>query len=271
MIDVNSPNRWYLYDALIEGVPEDVLVTRSCLGANWSYVEAECGMGVSMTCSGGGRAIDKAPLVGRSLREVAALSKSWNFAEATLGVAALNAWYSRRELIEPYGAVFDDMGELPEGVERCVDAFAMYAEEMPGKRVTVVGHFPHVERIAKTRDGILTVLERNCTDDLDTPDPACEYIIPEQDYLFMTGVTFTNKTMTRLLELARMGNRPHTVLVGPSVVPAPLFFDLGVECLAGSVVVDPEGVRALVERGSGQLFGTALLMFDCFSPASGRR
>lgn len=271
MIDVNSPNRWYLYDALIEGVPEDVLVTRSCLGANWSYVEAECGMGVSMTCSGGGRAIDKAPLVGRSLREVAALSKSWNFAEATLGVAALNAWYSRRELIEPYGAVFDDMGELPEGVERRADAFAMYAEEMPGKRVTVVGHFPHVERIAKTRAGILTVLERNCTDDLDTPDPACEYMIPEQDYLFMTGVTFTNKTMTRLLELARMGNKPHTVLVGPSVVPSPVFFDLGVECLAGSVVVDPEGVRALVERGSGQLFGTALLMFDGFSPASARR
>lgn len=142
MIDVNSPNRWYLYDALIEGVPEDVLVTRSCLGANWSYVEAECGMGVAMTCSGGGRAIDKAPLVGRPLREVAALSKSWNFAEATLGVAALNAWYSRRELIEPYGAVFDDMGELPEGVERRADAFAMYAEEMPGKRVTVVATSP---------------------------------------------------------------------------------------------------------------------------------
>ena len=115
------------------------------------------------------------------------------------------------------------------------------------------------------------MLERNCTDDLDTPDPACEYMIPEQDYLFMTGVTFTNKTMTRLLELARMGNRPHTVLVGPSVVPSPLLFDLGVECLAGSVVADPEGVRALVERGSGQLFGTALLMFDCFSPASARR
>ena len=135
----------------------------------------------------------------------------------------------------------------------------------------MVGHFPHVERIAKARGGILTVLERNCTDDLDTPDPACEYMISEQDYLFMTGVTFTNKTMTRLLELARMGNKPHTVLVGPSVVPSPAFFDLGVECLAGSVVVDPEGVRTLVERGSGQLFGTALLMFDCFSPASGRR
>ena len=266
MVNIDTANRWYLYDALIDGIPEDILVRRSCLGANWSYVEAECGMGVSMTCTGGGAAHDKAPLVGRSLREVAGLSKSWNFAEATLGVAALNAWYSRRELLDPMGAVYDDMGNLPEGTERRADAFAMYAEKMAGRRVTVVGHFPHVERIARERGGILTVLERNCTDALDTPDPACEYLIPEQDFLFMTGVTLTNKTMTRLLELARMGARPRTVLVGPSVVPSPLYFDLGVECLAGSVVADPEGVRALVERGSGQLFGDALLMFDCFAP-----
>lgn len=202
---------------------------------------------------------------------MAALSKSWNFAEATLGVAALNAWYARREVLEPFGVVYDDMGELPEGCERRADAFAMYGEKMVGRRVTVVGHSPHVERIAKQRGGILTVLERNCTDALATPDPACEYVVPEQDYLFMTGVALNNKTMTRLLELARMGNKPHTVLVGPSVVPAPLFFDPGVECLAGSVVADPEGVRALVERGAGQLFGAALLMFDCFSPTCEKR
>ena len=267
MATIDRSNRWYLYDELIGGIPGDVLVRRACLGANWTYVEAECGMGVSMTCRGGARATDRDPLVGRPLREAASLSKSWNFAEATFGVAALNAWYARRELLDPLGAVYDDMGEVPEGTPRRADAFSMYAGEMGGKRVTVVGHFPHVERIAKECGGILTVLERSCTDELDTPDPACEYIIPDQDYLFMTGVTFTNKTMTRLLELAQTGSRPRTVLVGPSVVPAPFMFDLGVECLAGSVVADPEGVRGLVERGCGQLFGSSLLMFDCFSPA----
>ena len=267
-------SRWHLYDRLIAGVPEDVLVTRACLGAAWSYVEAECGMGVAMTVSGGASMSPKrAPIVGRPLREVAGLSKSWNFGEATLGVAALNAWYSRRELLDPMGATYDDEGERPDGHERAADAFAMYAQKMAGAKVYVVGHFPHVERIAADRGGILTVLERNCTAALDTPDPACEYLIPEQDYLFMTGITLTNKTMTRLLELARMrgratggAERTHTVLVGPSVIPSPALFDEGVECLAGSVVADPDGVRALVERGAGQLFGSALLMFDCFAP-----
>lgn len=259
-------NPWGLYDRLIEGVPADVQVRRVCLGASWTYVEAECGTGVAMTCTGGGSPTTKEPLVGQSLRSVAALAKSWNWEEATFGVAALNAWYSRRELLDPMGATYDDEGVQPAGHERAADAFAVYAPRMAGKNVCVVGHFPHVERIAQERGGHLTVLERACSSPLDTPDPACEYVVPEQDYLFMTGVTLINKTQPRLLDLARMSGRTHTVLVGPSVVPAAFMFDEGVECLAGSVVADPEGVRTLVERGAGQLFGDALLMFDCFAP-----
>lgn len=258
-------NRWRIYDRLIAGIPEDILVTRVCLGSAWTYVEAECGMGVSMTCRGGMRGTGRANPVGQPLRQLASLSKSWNFEQATLGIASLNAWYSRRELLDPMGATYDDEGECPDGHERAADAFAVYARQMPGKKVCVIGHFPHVERIARERGGILTVLERNCTSSLDTPDPACEYLIPEQDYLFMTGVTFTNKTATRLLELARMSGKTHTVLVGPSVIPAACMFDEGVECLAGSVVADPEKVRALVESGAGQLFGEGLLMFDCWN------
>lgn len=261
-------NPWRLYDRLIEGISEDVQVSRVCLGSAWTYVEAECGMGVAMTCRGGGRATTDRPLVGMTLRSVAQLAKSWNWAEATFGVAALNAWYARRELLDPLGATYDDEGPQPLGYERAADAFAVYAPQMAHKRVCVVGHFPHVERIAQQRGGYLTVLERVCNSEIDTPDPACEYLIPEQDYLFMTGVTLINKTQPRLLELARMSGKTHTVLVGPSVVPAVWMFDEGVECLAGSVVADPEGVRTLVERGSGQLFGDALLMFDCFAPES---
>lgn len=263
-------NPWRLYDALIEQIPAEPLVRRLCLGTSWTYVEAECGMGVAMTCKGGACPSTKDPLVGQPLHEVAKLAKSWNWGEASLGVAALNAWYSRREMLEPYGATYDNEGAQPEGHERASDAFAIYANRMPGKKVCVVGHFPHVERIARERGGILTVLERNCTSDIDTPDPACEYLVPEQDYLFMTGVTLTNKTQPRLLELARTSGRTHTVLVGPSVVPAPLLFNEGVECLAGSIVADPDAVRSLVERGAGMLFGDALLMFDCFATKTGK-
>lgn len=114
-----------------------------------------------------------------------------------------------------------------------------------GRKVAVVGHFPNVDEMRKVAQ--VTVLERNCTSPTDTPDPACEYILPEQDYVFVTGTTLTNKTMPRLLELSRESK---LYVLGPSVVPAQVFFERGVNGLAGSVVVDAKAARAAVKGGS---------------------
>jgi uncharacterized protein (DUF4213/DUF364 family) len=35
------------------------------------------------------------------------------------------------------------------------------------------------------------------------PDPACEYLLPSQDFVFCTGVTLINKTAPRIFDLAR--------------------------------------------------------------------
>lgn len=218
---------WDLYDRLIAGIPEDVAVRDYCLGTKWSYVEADCGMGVAWSAKNGAKRTRKDDLRASSLRDVAALSKSWCFEEATLGIAALNAWYSRPALLDALGAVYDGAASAAEHAEgrtnMRIDAFELYRpriEAHAGARVTVVGHFPHVERIAEYAQ--LTVLERNCRDEWDTPDPACEYVLPETDYAFITGVTLINKTAPRLLELA---SRAHVVMVGPSVVLAPQMFD----------------------------------------------
>lgn len=248
---------WNLYDELIAGVPDDVLVTDYCLGTHWSYLEAECGMGVSFTTRGGSSRTDKRDLRGLSLREAAALAKSWCFEEASIGIAALNAWYARHELTDALGATYDEAVDLPDGTVRKIDAFELYRPEIAAKgdaKVTVVGHFPHVDRIAEYAE--LTVLERNPRDG-DTPDPACEYVIPEQDYLFMTGVTIINKTAPRLLALAEGVT---TIMVGPSVVMSPVLFERGVDMLAGSVVADPEKTKFAVKTGAGQFFGEALQM-----------
>ena len=246
---------WDLYNTLIDAIPEDVLVTGWCLGVHWSYVEAECGMGVAWTASGGAPAAFHGDLRGRRLREVAELSKSWNFREATLGVAALNAWYARRELLDPLGALYDDPVDLPDGTVRKMDAFGVFRDEMPGKKVVVVGHFPHLERISSIAD--LTILERNVQSDDDVPDPACEYVMPLADFAFITGVTFINKTAPRLIELAR---NARLTFVGPSVVMAPVLFERGIDVLAGSIVADPEKTRLAVQTGLGMFFGEALQM-----------
>ncbi|WP_302392962.1 DUF364 domain-containing protein [Eggerthella sinensis] len=254
--DPASP--WALYNHLIEGIPEDLAVRDYCLGTHWSYVEADCGMGVSFTCKGGAKRAYKQDLRGTSLRTMAQLAKSWCFEEATLGVAALNAFYARKELLDPLGATYDEPVELPDGSVRKMDAFEMWRpriERAERKNVTVIGHFPHVHRIAEYAN--LTVLERNCTQELDTPDPACEYVLPSADYAFITGVTIINKTAPRLLELAK---RATTVFVGPSVVMTPYLFEQGADMLAGSVVADPEKARFAVMNGAGQFFGEALQM-----------
>lgn len=249
---------WKLYNRLIEGIPEDLVVRDYCLGTHWSYVEADCGMGVSFTCKGGAKRTYKQDLRGISLRTMAELAKSWCFEEATLGVAALNAYYARKELLDPLGATYDKPVELPDGTIRKMDAFELYRPRITAQgnaNVTVIGHFPHVDRIAAYAN--LTVLERNCTQELDTPDPACEYVLPSTDFAFITGVTLINKTAPRLLELTQNAT---TVFVGPSVIMTPYLFEQGADALAGSVVADPEKARFAVQNGAGQFFGEALQM-----------
>lgn len=256
-------SNWKLYNHLIGQIPEGIKVRDYCLGLHWSYVEADCGMGVAFTTRGGGKRRFKMDLRGMELRQVAELSKSWCFEEATIGIAALNAWYSRRELLDPLGCTYANPAEYHAEGERegsgPTDAFNAYrpAIEAAGTtaRVVVVGHFPHVADIAEYAQ--LTVLERNCRDGLDTPDPACEYVMPQADFAFITGVTLINKTAPRLLNLAE---KACTVMVGPSVVMTPFLLKWGVNELAGSVVNDPEKAKFAVSNGAGQLFGEALVM-----------
>lgn len=255
---------WALYDELIAGIPEDVQVRDYCLGISWSYVEAESGMGVSYTCRGGAKKpTDARDFRGLPLRELAALAKSWRFEEATLGVAAMNAWYGQRELTDAMGATYDEPVELPDGSIHKMDAFeamrprieAAGAGRPGGASVVVVGHFPHLERVMEYAR--LTVLERNCRDELDYPDPACEYVMPQADFAFITGVTLENKTAPRLLQLA---SDTVVTMVGPSVVMAQPLFDRGVDVVAGSLVIDPDRVRLSVKSGGAMSFGGALQM-----------
>lgn len=247
---------WAFYDALIREIPDDVAVRGACVGGHWCYVEAECGMGVAFSTKGGAPRSCKSDLRGMTLREVAELAKSWSFPEASLGVAALNAWYSQEDKVAALGASFDDPVELPDGTVRKMDAFQRYRDAYAGKDVVVVGHFPHLERVAEIA-GSLTVLERNPAA-TDLPDPACEYTVPYADFVFMTGTTLINKTAPRLISLAQDAR---TIMVGPSSVPAPTLLDAGVDALAGCCVVDPDRAKCAVMQGTVGLFGQAARMF----------
>ena len=254
--DHNTP--WKFYNHLIAGIPEGIQVKDYCFGSHWSYLDSECGMGVSFSTTGGARTRNyTSDLRGLELRDVAQLSKSWNFQEATIGISALNAWYNQPDKIEELGAVYDKRGiDKASGKVNKSDIFEVYRDRVQGKKVVIVGHFPHVDRVAEIADTI--VLERNCGDALDTPDPACEYVVPSADFFFMTGVTLINKTAPRLLTLAK---NAMTILTGPSAIASPFLYKWGVDVIAGSVVEDPEKTCVMVKQGCGMLFDGGIKMF----------
>jgi uncharacterized protein (DUF4213/DUF364 family) len=124
----NNQTPWKLYNHLISEIPEDVFVSDCCVGNHWCYIEAECGMGVSYTLTGGGRPVYDGIIDGLPLKSVAELSKSWNFREASIGVAALNAWYTQLEKVQALGGKIAVSAfvrfEKGEGLEKRQDNFA---------------------------------------------------------------------------------------------------------------------------------------------------
>lgn len=234
-------NPWGLYERLIDGVPAGITVTRALVN-RWTVVGTDTGtMGVAMTCHGGPR-LPEPVIVDAELREVAALVTSWNLRLASLGVAALNAWYAQPARLEGLaGLVWDEQA----------DWAARLAPSLAARSSAVVGHFPATEQLT----GPTIVLERRPRGD-DLPDPACEYELPGREFVAITGSTLTNKTLPRLLELCA-GARVH--LVGPSAPPALGIYPACVREFDGAVVVDPDLCFQQAGMGARRLIASPAL------------
>jgi uncharacterized protein len=245
---------WNIYDRLIGGLPESVVVTSFAGGLHWFGVQSAGSMGLAMAPHETHCAPSLAGRVaGQQLRTVAALAKSWNFADAALGLAALNSFYNApaRVLGWAGGGYFVH--------QTGANAFATMLPRVAGKRVAVIGHFHGLEEIAKVCQ--LTILERRPQPG-DAPDPACEVILPEADFVFITGVTLINKTIVRLLQLCPQA---FVVLVGPTMPLAPVWFELGVGMIAGLMIDDVPATFQLVQEGGQHAFfdhGTRMIQIE---------
>ena len=130
---------WDIYDALIEDLPEDVTVTASDRGTRWTrVVNSAGGIGSAWSTPGTSRPALSAdtPDAGRPIRDVAALTKSWNLAEASVGLAAINSWYSRAEVAAGQGFVPTGAGATWREV------FDPYADAVEGRVAAIMWKEP---------------------------------------------------------------------------------------------------------------------------------
>ncbi len=175
---------------------------------------------------------DAGSLIGKSAASLIEKAMSVNLAEASLGVATINAVLN---------------GDFETG-NNAIDEMDIRPEDTLG----LIGNFVPILNKFKDRVKDVYVFERVLTDDYLIPDWAEEIYLPKCDVVVITGVTFINKTIDHILEMSK--NAKEIVIMGPSTCMAPdILKERGVTLLAGSRVSNPEMLLKTVAQGGGGL------------------
>jgi len=241
---------WSIYDALIAGIPEEWKAEEIVRGSEYSYVKSEGSIGIGELLAYDWRIpLFSKNMEGAPLRTVAECIKSWNFPEASLGLAAINAYYNNLGMAKKSGVTIGDSMHVE---DRVYDPFIMSQNEIRGKKVTIIGHFPHLETLFEPVCEMRIIVGQDPVED-DYPPTAAEYLLPESDYVFIRSACLVDKTLPRLLELSK--NARKVTIVGPATTLAPVLFDYGVHDLSGFVVKDVERAMRMI-RGAenGKIF-----------------
>lgn len=223
------------YETLIKGIDPTLAVTRTVKGKSWTGAELSNGsFGIAMHTEGSSIERMYDSLVGLSAKDAALAVMSWNFEEASEGMAVINAFYNNTELMRKQRL------EVP------FEQVCTVGMDVKNKTVAFIGH---LKMPPETIEGCkkLYIIERDPRDG-DYPDSACEYLLPRCDIVIITGSACVNKTMPRLLELSR---NAETILIGPTVPMCPKLKSLGVDRLSGMAVRDKDGIIDWMQREAG--------------------
>ena len=236
-----------LYEGIIDAVPRGLWVTETCRGERWSMAFNEKNAAVAMFTPGS----SIPPLFPQGLNDLevhqaAEGIKSWNFAEASMALAAVNSALNTEERVRALHA------------EDSMDRYYTQGLDFKGKTVGLIGHMngpPEMRREAKE----VYIIEKSPQEG-DYPDSACDWLLPRCDIVIITGSSLINKTLPHLLDLCRGA---YTILTGPSVPLCPALLEQGIDRIAGMVVTDSEGMKNSVlsgQRGSPYRYGKPFLL-----------
>jgi len=167
-------------------------------------------------------------LIGLSALELAQYTRSDNVLEASIGMAAINSLV--------------DIDEARCVRENALDALARKGR---GKNIAIVGRFPWIPKLRAVARR-LWVIEQSPQEE-ELPAEAAEDVLPQADVVGLTGTSFINHTVDRLLALSK---NSFVVMVGPTTPLLPVLFDYGVDILAGVKVVEPDKTIRSISQGA---------------------
>ena len=220
-----------ILDDLISSLTGDSVVREVHACVLWTaVVSRNCGLASTFRDEHPhhGRVRNAGNLCGMSALALAEYAKSDNLLEASIGMATINS------LI--------DIDK-----DRCIEGNALdvLARQGGGKKIAIVGHFPWIPQLQTVAKKLWVIEQRPREGDL--PAEAAEDTLPQADVVGISGTSFTNHTIEKLLDLSK---NSFTVLIGPTSPLSPVLFDWGVDVIAGVKVVDPEKAIRCISEGA---------------------
>lgn len=232
-------NPKYIYELLLDHCDTDAVVDNLMIGLVWTLCQTKHGTGLAMSPNLAPRTLPWAgELVGKPVKDLAAWIWEWQPHKATIAMATINSNLNNRPL--PDSVVLDDNSPFPN-----LAVFDYFLPQLKGKKVVVIGHYPNIEQYQDLMQ--LSVLEKQPTGD-DLPDAACEFLLPDADWVFLTASSIPNKTFPRLAELS---TNAKTVLMGATTPWLPQLHEFGIDYLAGVGVTDESLLYQTAAQGGG--------------------
>ena len=215
----------------VERKLSELRVERVAIGLAYTAVllsDGRLGLAATPREGGGCRAYRRAgELAGMGALELARGLLSADPLESVLGLAAVNAV----------------LGEGARPSPDPVEAMGVGKGDVVG----VVGYIGPLIEALRGRAREVLVFERNLSRPGVLPDWAAELELPRCDVVYLSGTTFINKTVGRLLELCR----GRVAVIGPTTPMWEGLFERGIHWLFGARARDPEGVFRTVAEGGG--------------------
>lgn len=247
---MEDPNR--IYECLLDYCSSTQIIQRLSIGLVWTVCQTQryqtLHSGLAMTPALATRTLTwPGTLAGKALKDVAQGILQWEPYQAATAMAAINC--SINDTRELPACTFLDA----QAGSANLTVFEHFLDLTENQKVVVIGHYPGIERYVEQYDW--QVLERMPVAG-DYPDPACEFLLPEADWVFLSASSLSNKTFPRLAELSRSAK---TVLMGPTVPWLPEFYQFGIDYLAGVEVVDSDALYQTAAEGGGvRIFETGV-------------
>ncbi len=234
-----------LLEKRVPGVT-DIRVSDARIGLGYTGIRLSTGhVGVCYTLSDDlicCQKIDRAGTIsGSPVLEIAELANSWKLAEATVGIAAINAL--SQIILERNSGSYMFMENAD-----CIGQIQIKEDDT----VALVGYIKPFVPIIRNKTRKLYVMEKNprAVGEGVLPESACSEIVPKADIVIITATAIVNGTIDHLLELSR--NAREVAVVGPtaSMIPDPLF-KRRVTLMGGIRIINPDRLLQVISEGGG--------------------